>query len=157
MKKIGFIIISLGIIAIVILLINLLIFSIYASLLGIVGFLWFLYDRFVMKPDLTNEELRTQTLNFVNELFRFCQSRHQNEPQVDFDNWEQSTNAMTNYGNETRQLYLGDFASRASYLYKEFKKKGLEDKNIAHSVENAVNRLVMESIAVKLGTLARQL
>lgn len=49
------------------------------------------------------------------------------------------------------------YTEPAGFLYKELKKRGHTDNKLAHVVEDAVNRLVMEMIAVKLGTLARQL
>ena len=117
----------------------------------------FLLNQWLMKPKLTDEELRTQTTDFVNELLTFCRSRQMNETQVDFNNWEQSIIELMEDSSESRYLYLRDFASRASFLYEECKKRGLTDNELDGLVEDAVNRLGMERVAIKLGALVLQL
>ena len=117
----------------------------------------FIKIRYFPEVYLTDEQLRMQTIDFANELLQFCTDRQRHEPEINFSNWEQSTKALINYSRETRSLYLRNFASNASFYYNEFKRRWLFDNELDHIVEDAVNRLTMESVAIKLGVLARQL
>ncbi len=123
----------------------------------VVIFLVFIKVLYFPEVYLTDEQLRAQTIDFADELLQFCRERQRNEPQINLSDWEQSTEELINYSGETRSLYLQNFASNASFYYEEFKRRGLSDNELDYLVENAVNRLGMERVAVKLDVLARHL
>ncbi|MFW6173104.1 MAG: hypothetical protein ACOC5T_05110 [Elusimicrobiota bacterium] len=113
--------------------------------------------RYFPEVYLTDEQLKSQTIDFADELLQFCSDRQRNEPEINFSNWEQSAKVLIDYHRETRSLYLRHFASNASFYYEEFKRRWISDDELDHLVENAVNRLAMEKVAIKLSVLARHL
>jgi hypothetical protein len=51
-------------------------------------------------PKLTNATLKVETIALYEDIMQFVGERYANEPSIDFDHWEESTNNRTKYSQE---------------------------------------------------------
>ena len=108
-------------------------------------------------PSMSNQELRNEAIDVSREILEFLTDRKQKEPQVDFNNWDESTNNMLKYSSETPSLYMTEFGSKVVALRDEFKRRELSANELDMLCEHATNSIVIEMGAIKLGSLAYQL
>lgn len=106
---------------------------------------------------LTDEELKKEGLKTAKELMDMVIERQANEPNIDFNNWQESTQNQIKYSQETQNLYYRNFASHIAFLRGEFIKRGKQDKDLDLFYEHPTNYLGMRTLASKLALLAESL
>jgi|GEM_PF-2663222 len=108
---------------------------------------------------ITNNELKEQTLELKTEIIIFANEREKSQPQIDFNDWKNSTDAYLNYNEETGSQWDLRFASKVQFLYGEFQKRNMKvDEMTEMLIENPGGSTSwMKTIAIELGTLAYQL
>ena len=108
-------------------------------------------------PELPAVELATQAYDISQQVLNFLTDRERNEPQVDFENWDESTRSMLEYSTETRNLYSARFGAKVVFYRDELKKYGLSDELLNMLCTHATNSIVIRDGAIALGNLALKL
>ena len=106
---------------------------------------------------LTDEQLNTVALDTARALMEFVSERQAAEPNIDFENWNESTQAQIKYSQETQNIYYRDFGGKIGHYRNEFLKRGLSDKDINMFYEHPTNYIGMRTVAMKLAELAYKL
>ena len=108
---------------------------------------------------ITKNELKEQTLGIRTEIIIFANEREKNQPQIDFSDWKNSTDAYLDFNKETQYQWELRFASKVQFLYGEFKKRNMRLNEMTELlIENPGGSTSwMKTIAIELGTLAYQL
>ena len=112
---------------------------------------------FSPKEILKDEQLKTRTIEVSQSILKFIEERNRNEPQVDFDNWDQSTDNLIKYSGETLDLYNKVFASEVIFLRNEYAKRGITDDSLDMFYEYPTNTLGIREVGIRLGSLAYRL
>ena len=102
--------------------------------------------------DLANEALETsrQVLDFVTD-------RERNQPQIDFNNWDESTRNLLTYSAGTKNLYSTRYGAKVTFLRAELKTYGLSNESLDLLCHDATNLIVIREGAIALGSLALKL
>jgi hypothetical protein len=106
---------------------------------------------------LSDAQLKIQALETARNIMTMVSERQSNEPPVDFNNWEASTQAMIRHGQETQNIYFREYAAKVAHLREEFLKRGLRDKDLDMFYEHPTNFIGLRILATKLGLLANKL
>lgn len=117
-------------------------------------------DKFISffgKPKCTNSKLKKETIILYKDIMNFLKVRHAGQPQIDFDNWKESTNNHLKYSEETMNLYNEKFGWRVAVIRQEYLTRGIQNKNLDRFYTHAVNPLGIEEIAHGLADLAGKL
>jgi len=109
------------------------------------------------KSTLTNSKLKKETMTLYTDVMKFLRERQNNEPQVAFDNWEESTNNLIKYSTETTNLYHENFGSRVVIIRQEYLKRGIKSHRLDQYYTHPVNPLVIREVAYGLAELAGKL
>jgi hypothetical protein len=122
----------------------------------------FFQDVFTPQPEknysMTNSSLKDKTLELCRELTDFTNERQQGEPEIRWNDFQNSSKALTSYSQETINLYAQKYGSKALAYYYEFQKRNMtNDSYLEEEIKAPVNYLGMRDIAIKLGALAYQL
>jgi hypothetical protein len=122
----------------------------------------FFQDVFTPQPiknySMTNSSLRDKTLQLCRELTDFINQRQKDEPQILWNDFQNSSNALSRYSTETINLYYGNYGPQALAYFSEFQKRNMiNDSFFEEEVKAPTNYLGMRDVAIKLGALAYQL
>jgi len=108
-------------------------------------------------PKLTNATLKAKTIALYKEIMHFLKEREANEPSIDFDRWEESTNNRTKYTQETMYLYHEKFGSRVVEIREEYLKLGITNEKVEQFYLHPTNPLGIKELAYGLAELASKL
>lgn len=101
------------------------------------------------------ESLKRRSLILSNEILRFLTNRQANEPQLFRpETWQQDTNRMIKYSQQTMSLYSEKYALRVIAIRNEFADKGYQDSELDRSYEHPTNPIGIRIIAERIGALA---
>lgn len=109
------------------------------------------------KPKLTKATLKERTITLFKDLMGFVSQRRDNEPQVDFDKWNESTNNLIRYSQETMNRYHADFGSRVVMIREEYLKRGITSDRVERFYTHPTNPLGIMELAYGLAELASKL
>jgi hypothetical protein len=122
----------------------------------IVNFISQTYLR-ISPNDFTNSELIATSTEDAKKLIDFIAQRRKNQPQIDFNNWSESTKAQLAYDNQSQYLYSRDFYPLMSRYKTEYAKRGINNKNFNMFYKNPTNYLGLEDVAKSLFDMINQL
>ena len=106
----------------------------------------------------SSENLLTEkTFKLSNEILLFLKEREENEPNINFKNWENSTNEILFYSSETMNLYSVKFSSKVMLARDQFKEKGFTDSELDKFYEHPVNQIGIRIVGERLGLIANKL
>ncbi len=106
---------------------------------------------------LTDEELKIQSSGLSKEIMQLVINRQNNEPQIDFDNWNESTNLHSKYSSETNNIFYRDFAGKVSNTRDEFIKRNLKDKELDRFYQHPTNYIGLRELSASLSKLSGKL
>ena len=109
------------------------------------------------KRKLSDEELKKQSSLLAKNLMEFVIERQKNEPQIDFDNWKESTDSQIKFLTETQNLFFRDYAGKVSNIRDEFLKRGLKNENIERFYEHPTNYLGLRDLAAAISSLSEKI
>ena len=112
--------------------------------------------RFVEKG-ISDEELKIESLELSRDIFEFIKERRLNEPEIDFDDWEESTEEYLLYTTETGQLYNTRFGKKLAIVREEYAKRGIFDKEFERHYKNPTNYFGMTDVASRLSAMTTYL
>lgn len=116
---------------------------------------WYI-SNFV-EPELTDSKLKEETITLFRDIMEFLRQREYNEPQIDFENWEESTNNLIEYSRETMNLYHENFGSRVAIIRQEYLKRGIKSDRLDQYYTHPTNPLGIKEVAYGLAELAGKL
>ena len=109
------------------------------------------------KARLTDTDLKKETLTLYMHIMIFLRERAKNDPEIDFDNWKESTNNLIQYSRETMNLYDEEFGPRIVFIRQEYLKRGIKSDRLDRFHEHPTNPLGIREIAYGLAELAGKL
>lgn len=109
------------------------------------------------KRTLIDKQLKSDAILTSKDLMQFVIERQNNEPQVDFDNWDASTKAQIKYSTETQNIFYKDFAGKVSNLRDEFAKRGIKDKDLDMFYRHPTNYIGLRELAASLSALSEKI
>ena len=112
---------------------------------------------YFQKRTLSDEELKKQSSLLAKDLMKFVIDRQKNEPQIDFDNWKESTNSQIKYSQETNNIFYRDYAGKVSNARDEFLKRGLKHKNLDRFYEHPTNYIGLRELSAALSALSEKI
>lgn len=107
-----------------------------------------------VKPKLINATLRENTITLYKDIMEFLRQRDFNEPQIDFERWEESTNNLTRYYRETMNLYHENLGSRVAIIREEYLKRGITNERLEQFYLHPTNPLGIREVAYGLAELS---
>ena len=109
------------------------------------------------KRTLSDKQLKSQSISLAKDLMQFVIERQNNEPQIDFNDWDASTNAQIKYSTETQNIFYKDYAGKVSHLRDEFAKRGLKDKDLDMFYRNPTNYIGLRELASSIASLSEKI
>ncbi len=109
------------------------------------------------KPKYINSKLKEDTIILYKDIMNFLKVRDTSQPQIDFDNWKESTNNQLKYSQETMNLYNENFGLRVVVIRRDYLVRGIQNENLDRFYAHAVNPLGIKEIAYGLADLAGKL
>lgn len=109
------------------------------------------------KPKLTNATLKEQTITLYEDIVQFTGEREANRPQIEFDDWEESTENYTKYSQETMNLYHENFGPRVVETREEYLKRGITNDRVEQFYLHPTNPLGIHELAYGLAELASKI
>jgi hypothetical protein len=106
---------------------------------------------------LTDAELRDQSLTTARALVEFVEQRQASEPPIDFDNFTASGQLQISHSQATQNNYVIRFYGQVARLREEFKKRGQSDPELDMFYQHPTNYLGLRAVARGLGALGEQL
>lgn len=108
-------------------------------------------------PKLTNATLRQQTITLYEDIMGFLGEREANEPSIDFNNWEESTNNISRHYQETMNLYHENFGTRVVEIREEYLKRGITNEKVEMFYTHPTNPIGIHELAYGLAELASKI
>lgn len=109
------------------------------------------------KSKLTNENLKNKTLSLYEDIMGFLRERTSNEPQVNSNNWTESTNNLIKYSKETMNLYDENFGAKVEIIRQEYLKRGIKSDRLNQFYKHPTNPLGIREVGYGLTELAGKL
>jgi hypothetical protein len=109
------------------------------------------------KRKLTDEELKKQSSLLAKDLMEFVLERQKNEPQIDFDNWKESTDSQIKYSTETQNIFFRDYAGKVANIRDEFLKRRLKNENLERFYQHPTNYLGLRDLAASISSLSEKI
>ena len=106
---------------------------------------------------LSDEQLGKEAQNLVEKIITLVSERQNTEPQIDFDNFHESSNHMIKHSQETQNQYAKDYASKVVHIRNEFLKRKLKNEDVERFYEHPTNYLGLRALAVGIGSLAESI
>lgn len=106
---------------------------------------------------LTDAQLRDKSLETARSLIEFAELRRASEPQIDFNNFRESSNRQSQHVMATQDQYAARFYGQVAMLRAEFKKRGKSDADLDHLYQYPTNYLGLRAVAQALGAFGEQL
>lgn len=106
------------------------------------------------------ETMSARLADFVGERGRSEAINRIKMPKPNWDDgrkheeWEEQTQKSIEYSSETMRIYRRRFASKVTYLVKEARKLGYQDKDLDSLYEHPTNRLGIEMLSDKMGAVS---
>ena len=110
------------------------------------------YRIFPKKGEIA--QVQADALKLSEDLSEFLRVRQLDEPQILYDDWENSTNRMIQYSQETMNLYYRDYAPRVADIRQEFIERGITDEEFDRLYEYPTNQLGLQALALKIVELS---
>ena len=118
------------------------------------------YDKLVywVKPKgMSDEALKIESFELSRDIFEFGKERKLNEPEIDFDNWGESTELFIYYSYETMQLYNTRFGKRLAIVREEYMKRGIIDNDFETFYKYPTNYFGIVEVASRLSAMTTYL
>ena len=106
---------------------------------------------------MSDSELKTQAIGVAKRLMDFVQDRQAKEPAFKFETFEESSNALIKYSQETQNYYAREFAGQISNLRDELLKRKLQDRELDMFYQHPTNYIGLRMLAMQLAALAEKL
>jgi hypothetical protein len=106
---------------------------------------------------MTDVELKTKTMSVAKSLIDFVQDRQAKEPAFKFETFEESSNLLIKYSQETQNSYAKEFAGQISNLRDELLKRKLQDRELDMFYQHPTNYIGLRMLAMRLAALAEKL
>ncbi|QVW36203.1 hypothetical protein KIP69_04940 [Geobacter sulfurreducens] len=106
---------------------------------------------------LTDKDLKTDAVALSKSLMQLVIERQNNEPQIDFKNWDVYTNAQIRYSTETQNIFFRDYSAKVAHLRDEFAKRGLKDKNLDMFYQHPTNYIGLRELSTSIATLSEKI
>ena len=117
-----------------------------------------LYVRFFAKEMISDDKiLKNKATDLAREIINFSNNRRLNEPEIDFDQWDESTRASSQYHTETMNIYYLNYLVRVTELRYEFLKRGINDKELDMIYNFPTNYFGLRDVSIGLVNLANKL
>lgn len=113
-------------------------------------------DRFIPK-EMSDEELRLDSLELSRDIFEFIEERKSNEPEIDYNNWEESIADYTKYHSNSKEIYNSRFGRRLSIVREEYAKRVIYDEAFDMFYKNPTNYFGMTDVASRLAAMSTYL
>ena len=107
--------------------------------------------------DIDDNTLKEQAKTLADDIYFFVQDRRDNEPEIDFDDWETSIQNLSEYDNETKALFRVRFNQRLADIKEEFSIRKITDEKFEMHYQFPTNYIVIEIIGLSLNAMASQL
>ncbi len=107
--------------------------------------------------NITDAKLVLESKALSTEISNFVSLRQANEPLIDRDNWDASTNTYIKYGQENNTYYSSKFKGKVMVLRDEFKNRGLTKKDLDQYAEHPTNYIGFNYVASALNELSIKL
>ncbi|MGV9142041.1 MAG: hypothetical protein ACOC1X_03795 [Promethearchaeota archaeon] len=107
--------------------------------------------------ELSDKELKMETKKLFKNIYLFLREREANEPEIDFDNWEESTKRQIVYSRETMNLYKSNFHFEVISIREEYAKRNVTSETLDTYYRHPTNPIGIEQVAYGLVELANKL
>ncbi len=108
-------------------------------------------------PRMPAKELYSQAIDLSRQILDFVTDRQRNEPQIDFQNWDESTKRQIAYSTETNNLYFSRYSGKSVALRDEFSRHHLKNEELNRFIEHPTNYIGMRTVGMNLASLAHSL
>jgi hypothetical protein len=112
---------------------------------------------FGKQPKMSNQQLKTQSTQLTNDIGLFIGERRTNEPQIDFDRWNETTDMMIKYSVQSVSLCHVKFDQRLADVWEEFLIRKIYDEEFERYYTQPTNYIGMEIVGQRLATMAAKL
>ncbi len=107
---------------------------------------------------ITDVQLVVEAKQLAQELLAFSEYRYKHQPEIDSNNWDESTKLSIAYGHETNTLYDSKFKARVLFAHEEFSKRNLVVKDFGRFyAEHPTNYIGFNKVASAIDELALKL
>jgi hypothetical protein len=106
---------------------------------------------------MSDAQLKAQALCVAKRLMDFVQERQAKEPAFKFETFDESSNALIKYSQETQNCYAREFAGQISNLRDELLKRKLQDRELDMFYQHPTNYIGLRMLAMRLAALAEKL
>lgn len=112
---------------------------------------------YTRRYNLTNQQLKVQTIQLSNDIDFFVNERMQTEQLPNRDNWDESTQELFHHSQESLSLYHVRFNQRLADLHHEFELRKITDSEFELYYANPTNYLGMREVSHRLAIMAANL
>ena len=118
-----------------------------------------IYYRFFPrpKPELSDKQLKEQALELARDIAQYVADRKKNEPEIDYNDWEGSTERIISYSQETIDLYYVRYGPEVAMIREEFLKRGIKDEEFERLYEHPTNYIGLQMLTLRLAAMAAKL
>lgn len=106
-------------------------------------------------PGLDDKQLREQAIELSQNISEFVREREKNKPQIDFKDWDNSTDIS--YSIETNDFYYVLYGPKVAILREEFLKRNITDPELDWSDDNPTNFFGLIKVSFRLAALTVKL
>jgi|GEM_PF-3307010 glucuronate isomerase len=106
---------------------------------------------------IPNQKLKEESKEIAQKIMELVKSRQAIESNVDFNDFQNTTNQMIRHSQETQNLYARDYASKVHALRDEFLSRKMKNEDLDRFYQHPTNYLGLKALAIGLATLSEQL
>lgn len=117
----------------------------------------YIYYKFFSEANLTDQQLKEETLELARDIAEYVVDRRKNEPEIDYNDWEGSTDRYLSYSRETMDLYYVRFGSDVAMLREEFLIRGIKDEEFERLYAHPTNTIGLQMLSLRLAAMAARL
>jgi hypothetical protein len=118
---------------------------------------------YIDHKELSNKDLRQQSIELANNLFAFAGERIINDPiynnigEINHSKWNENVKNNIIYGTETINIYNKKYLNDVVRIRQEFLKRNLTDNDLDQFYVNPANPLGIRTVAERLSELTNRL
>lgn len=112
---------------------------------------------YTRKYNLTDQQLKVQTIQLSNDIDFFVNERMQTEQLPNRDNWDESTRELIHHSQESLSLYHVRFNQRLADMHHEFELRKIIDSEFDRYYANPTNYIGMREVSHRLAVMAAYL
>jgi len=117
---------------------------------------WHDFQAKIAGRKITDQELKSEAQEVAKGILSLVNERQETEPQVDFDDFHNSTHNMSIHLQKTQNIYAGNYAAKVNNLRDEFLKIKLASDDVDRFYQHPTNYLGLRALAIGLATLSEK-